>query len=1203
MKKRIVLIVSLLLVLLLSLFLLLRPGSEESVTGDNRQTETLPSPEVVVESPTAGKADKPEGPGQTGKTPAANSLPATWEGARIHGRVILAATGEPVPGALVMLGYTDPGARRRFQFRNRGIGTDSRVDGSFVFDKLKPGNYKIAAEKDLLLSYSKRDQVPGLLVREENEDIGPIILKLSPARTLELTVKAAAAGTAIGGARVRVPRKGRKVHLTDRNGRLSLALTPEIWEFQIEADGFERVTRSLAMSEDQENKYTVFLRPAGSIFGTVTDTDGKPLKGAGVALRGSGVLIRSPADAAGKYRLDHVPLESRGMLIAGFMGMRPDRGPAPVLDKRNPLVEVNFQLDHLPDRRGEDIAGIVVDQQHRPVADARVSVQGFQGGSDTTTGKDGRFILEDAYFRGRNRSILVEAEGFSARREQLPMGPQVEDLVVILKQGFWVEGTVLSETGETVAGARIQVTAFQRRRGRGGSELFADKNFYSDEAGRFRIEDLPQDARFSFTADGFARLENQELVLERDDVEVVLPRHGEIFGKVVAKASGQPVTSFNIRVTPGSLGGGRGRGGAGLGDANPAWMTGGVDFNSRDGTFRIGELEPGGSVDLTVNAEDHVTNGLDGVIVPKQGEGSTLTIELEDRGLVVAGRVLEDSRAVNDAEVTLLVYNEPRASITFNWQLAEMGAVLFARHEIVKTDGNGSFRFEDIPRDTAFDLLVQGEGIARARQAGLELKSREELAELTLTVIGSGSISGRINRKALPYAESLTLFGGSERIRENKRLSSSDDQYTFENLTPGNYQLILRTGESGGEGKPAQISIPDIVLASGDSLTYDLGFDLSHRVSGLVQLNGAPMAYGTIFLATGDLRGMTQTRTAEDGSFAFDEVAPGTYDLIAFRGTVSAGPDLNSLVRTHPNRKTVVVESEDLNEILQFTMFGNLTGQIVPPPRADWEMMLNGRQEDGSRFSRRIEPGGDGAVVFEAIPPGVYQLRYKARYDDDVLAKPLIDKIEMPVEGTDVDLGPLTLDAGTGDLVILLQGPEPPAHPGFSIQVYPAGVAVNRTDERLARGRVWPEAGRLNMAEIPAGPVQVLAVFGFGGWVTKPEVIETEIISGESTEVTATMTPITDVALESGDPEIPWTQISFTRGEETLNPEPVNNVGSPPNREGLWLRYDSGEVRARGLAEGDWQVTISDEQGRTWQGTVQLLAGQPVRLTITLDQG
>jgi len=260
-----------------------------------------------------------------------------------------------------------------------------------------------------------------------------------------------------------------------------------------------------------------------------------------------------------------------------------------------------------------------------PLAGAEVFVRGA-GSADTETGADGSFELtglEDP----EHGTLHVHAAGHALHVRKLvgdfdwsdrdsatgwvePFGPKpdVDDLWidvsldpgrVLAGRVVDVDGTPVSKSRVWIEGERFYPRGYETSAPPTWEWSFGLNDTTTDEAGRFRFDDL-YDGRFELRASDPAD-PDLDVTLDarsgREDVEVVFDRAEArgvvLMGRVIDALTGDPVEQFTLSpFVPNP--GGRGA------------MATSHERRSDDGSFRLAGLEPG-VIELKVSAPEYAT--------------------------------------------------------------------------------------------------------------------------------------------------------------------------------------------------------------------------------------------------------------------------------------------------------------------------------------------------------------------------------------------------------------------------------------------------------------------------------------------------------------------------------------------------------------------------------------------------------------------
>jgi TonB-linked SusC/RagA family outer membrane protein len=291
------------------------------------------------------------------------------------------------------------------------------------------------------------------------------------------------------------------------------------------------------------------------------------------------------------------------------------------------LLPVLARAQNARPGKGRDIAGVVVDIDANPVANATVTVTG--GGPSSTTGADGSFKL--AGVATTNVMIEITAAGFTAK--QVPVlgaATALQLQVVIVKpptaappaeQTRMVGGVVTDATRAPVANATVTVAGTQIQ-----TVTAADGSFslpgvaLSEVAIDIAAPNQPA-TRVTVPADRAA-------VAVTMGTAAAVPTTRTVKGKIVDPTSKEPVAAAQIQVVG----------------------TGTVVFTDADGTYTLDNL-PAGPVKLDVSAPEHESH-----LIEVAADQTTADVSLalsKGEQIVIEGRapVIVKTSLANGASV------------------------------------------------------------------------------------------------------------------------------------------------------------------------------------------------------------------------------------------------------------------------------------------------------------------------------------------------------------------------------------------------------------------------------------------------------------------------------------------------------------------------------------------------------------------------
>jgi protocatechuate 3,4-dioxygenase beta subunit len=260
---------------------------------------------------------------------------------------------------------------------------------------------------------------------------------------------------------------------TDADGRFRLGLKSEeratvLWaEDQGRGLAREHLEDVRIFTGRETDLGDLALAPGGRLSGRVVDQEGRPVPGAEATIRswhhvlGHTITPNGPnwtarGDEQGHVRTPALPAGRTELIVTA---------PGRARRSLDRLVAPGEAAVDLGDIRLDDerpVTGVVVDQDGRPVAGAKVVVDADYD-HPATTGADGRFAVRDAAIDASWVHVDAPCYFDPAPRPFHELKDQRTDLRMALQKAYTIEGSVVdAETGKPVDFQHAQLCIVRR---------------------------------------------------------------------------------------------------------------------------------------------------------------------------------------------------------------------------------------------------------------------------------------------------------------------------------------------------------------------------------------------------------------------------------------------------------------------------------------------------------------------------------------------------------------------------------------------------------------------------------------------------------------------------------------------------------------------------------------------------------------------
>ena len=831
---------------------------------------------------------------------------ATVERAGLRGgalaRPITLALGQVLRGTVTLPDGRTPAvdAVVRYEGRSTTRWSEVRSDGSFLIEGVPA-----AGGGEIVADAGARGRGVAPVVPVSTESVRVV---LAPTATLSGLVVDAETGRPVSGARLVARAPGAAfLARSGRDGRYAIrGLPPRSYDLEVDDPRFVRWSYSIDVAAGRAETRDVPLVRGAGLTGRVVDETGVPVEGAAVQVTRGGESGMRDFMRRMRSRGDAVRSDRNGVFAAERL--TPGRGQR--LDVRHEAHEnrslggidlepgVTTKGVRVVLRRGLELAGIVVDQEERPLAGVEVELrQSFTFRSrrgamavampdsfpQQETGPDGRFVFQG--LKEGDYTLTASLPGYARATvdpAKVSEDDDTESFELVLHPGATISGFLHDSSGSGAPG--WYVNASPEGQGRGG---FGPGGLRTEEPsgpdGSFLIEGLTEGAAYDLQPMSSAGLGTRRpgVVAPAADVEITVKGIGQIAGRVAEAESGTPVPDFEVSYSPDAQGGMRFMFRAGPGGRGPYEPRA---FHADDGVFVLEDV-PAGRWTVEVSAEGFQRGTASGVVVEEGGRVEGVDIALSKGGTII-GQVLESQsgRPVLDATV--------QAELSGGGQ-GRMPRVMGGGDNEAMTDAEGAYEITGLAPGTWSVSASHPEWSEST--VTVELEDAPATADLRLG--RGGAIGGVVVAGGRPVGGAevgldeageagFRGFGGGQ-----NSLTGDDGRFRFERLAPGRYTLsaTLRS----------QSSAPVEAVVTGESaqevtLSLNDGAVIRGTCSGLSedQLAGISVS------AHGPEGYFASTRAGADASFELTGVPEGSIRLSATAGDFTTSTRVASATAT-----------------------------------------------------------------------------------------------------------------------------------------------------------------------------------------------------------------------------------------------------------------------------------------------------------------
>ncbi len=624
---------------------------------------------------------------------------------------------------------------------------------------------------------------------------------------------------------------------------------------------------------------TLKLAKGATVTGNIKDMKSQlPVAGAEVMLTtgggrgmGGGFAVRSTVtDAKGNFSLSPLP--------PGSYGINPNRPnynipSASVSVTAGQSLSKPFYATALA-----RVSGVVVDEDKKPVAAARVASQsaGREGGPmmfigrpqfgrTAASGPDGRYVLRVAELDA-DVQISAAKKGYPATKSpimRLASGERKGNVTLTIPRGVAFSGRVIDRNGKPVSGVSVDAAETQGDMGgmvrrmviNAGGPPRGEETVTTASDGTFNIRLKEGKYDVVFKREGYAAktLRTQTVAQNEKPVEVTLEPGVEIAGRVVRGGVG--VEGVNVTA---------------LSEGGMAQSTTGPD-----GSFTLADLTPGQMM-INVNKMDAMIQEMRPVTAPARD----LVIELPAGGRIT-GRVVDKAT------------HRPLTSFQAGVSTSRGGGgmmIMMPPMMRAFTSDDGTFVLENVkPGPT--QVMAMAPGYTTGRAPNVEVKDGETVSDVEVALEAGAKLVGKVtDANGAPVAGVSVrpeMMGGPGRVMrfdgvDTSAVTDPSGEYTMESLEPGEKTFNFARSGYVTETKT-------VTLASGKDTRLDVTIGSGLRIAGVVVTEGgAPVGEATV-RASSAAGGGREAHTDASGSFQLEGLAPGHYTFTAAKSGLANG--------------------------------------------------------------------------------------------------------------------------------------------------------------------------------------------------------------------------------------------------------------------------------------------------------------------------
>ncbi|HEY7957096.1 MAG TPA: carboxypeptidase-like regulatory domain-containing protein, partial [Polyangia bacterium] len=647
----------------------------------------------------------------------------------------------------------------------------------------------------------------------------PVILRMHPARSVQLSVVRSADGRPVPGASFELRGAMTVAGVTDETGTATVhGLPPDSYTFVAWADGFAKSFEAAVLTrQGTQPHFEIRLTEGVAVAGQVVDHQSQPAIGALVSFeRASSSAFATSAgpdpgrdgvrtDQQGRFEFKALTVGTY-RFTAQHDVLGPGSTPPTTIDGRGGQGPIRIVLDG-----GASLGGRVVSRAGAPVGWAVIKVAPSSPGRMANSVRQCTADERGIFKIGGLPRVPVEVTGQADQGSghvlvDLGKTPHQTNLVVTLDDDGAIAGVVVNADGVPVPEATVDALPDLERGTAPSSPVQIDAQDIADGGGEFRLTGLAAKGTYRLHAAMPGSSHARHWWADSDMVVAVGETHVKLVVQAASGVKGRVLFEDGTAPTVFYVG-------VALGPRSP--------FFGGDGHFVLGDLDPG-HVTLVASGPSFAQALLPNVTVDP-GRTTDVGAITVTKGRVISGHVLaSDGTPVAGASVYAgnRVIGDGETLTTESWGSGSASATKTAT-----SDQNGAFVINGVG---ARDLALIADHPTAGRSPVVHVPASSDSTSIDLKLVPFGSIQGTVTRNHTPLP-GVTVNASPSSLANNSNFvvqTGADGSFRFDRLAADTYVVSAMLGANSLSGVSLNNGVSATVTAGATATAnIDLGAD------------------------------------------------------------------------------------------------------------------------------------------------------------------------------------------------------------------------------------------------------------------------------------------------------------------------------------------------------------------------------------------